>query len=451
MTTFSIHIEELKNRFSDLNETQFTNLILDKFRDIDFCLGNLLPHNRKKRWNTIGTIWKFIAGSPDAEDLKIINSSINNLVSNNNEQIKINRQLTLQMKNAIFKTRDALNLYNSRANDLYSLNIFHNLKYLHEKLEQVMETVMLARVGILNENVLNKSEMEILLRDLSKEGITVHTAAEAIKYVTTSIATNGKEIALLIKVPKLDDRKLRKIYVHPVLYEGQQIYVTAHNYLTHGKQVYRVNNIESTIFEESSIHWDNTSCLPNLIRGEPATCDYVSNIAEEIIRIDETHLLVSCHGNFTFSSDCGLTNRTLQGSYLISFTNCNIFLKNQSYSNKLTHLRGSQIQLHIDGVVVQKAKSMVKLSLDHLHNLHLETRKELDFIRLKTESIQFPHWTFIGGLTTIYFVIGLAIFLSFFFRRKSVAKVHEVKSKEEEATTSTQDLPFEDIRTEPHF
>lgn len=45
---------------------------------------NTPTHNRNKRWDTVGTIFKWIAGTPDADDLRLINSSMNSLINETN-------------------------------------------------------------------------------------------------------------------------------------------------------------------------------------------------------------------------------------------------------------------------------------------------------------------------------------------------------------------------------
>jgi len=47
----------------------------------------------------IGSAWKYIAGSPDHEDLVMIEESLNNLATKNNEQIIINNQLQDRINN----------------------------------------------------------------------------------------------------------------------------------------------------------------------------------------------------------------------------------------------------------------------------------------------------------------------------------------------------------------
>lgn len=51
----------------------------------------LIPlQHRTKRWDNLGRIIKWIAGTPDADDLRVINETMNNLIENNNQQIFFN-------------------------------------------------------------------------------------------------------------------------------------------------------------------------------------------------------------------------------------------------------------------------------------------------------------------------------------------------------------------------
>lgn len=72
-----------------------SNLILQKSRELVNNLYQIKPtkSRRNKRWDAVGTVWKWIAGSPDAEDLRIINRTFNGLIDENNEQVKVNSMI----------------------------------------------------------------------------------------------------------------------------------------------------------------------------------------------------------------------------------------------------------------------------------------------------------------------------------------------------------------------
>ena len=154
-----------------MKNNQFTSLIEDKFVQIENSLKTLLPIRRQKRWNTIGTVWKIIAGTPDANDLAMINSSINNLVENNNAQLKINLELNQHMKELTFRTKESILLFNSKSAEIHAIKIFLNLKYLAEKLENIVDSIKLAKVGILNEKIQSTNEIKTFIKDLTNENI----------------------------------------------------------------------------------------------------------------------------------------------------------------------------------------------------------------------------------------------------------------------------------------
>lgn len=67
--------------------------------------------------------------------------------------------------------------------------------------------------------------------------------------------------------------------------------------------------------------------------------------------------------------------------------------------------------------------------MEHLHKLQIETRKDLDVLRLTNNSLQFPHWLIFGGITILPIIIGIAIFLSIFSHRTTNIKLRTIKSE----------------------
>lgn len=63
-------VQSLESEFNKVEDTQYTKIISEEFKAIAGLLKSIIPQ-RKKRWDAVGTVWKFIAGSPDANDLKV--------------------------------------------------------------------------------------------------------------------------------------------------------------------------------------------------------------------------------------------------------------------------------------------------------------------------------------------------------------------------------------------
>lgn len=437
LSSYQYHIKNLRNLFDEIKTNQFSTLIVEEFEQIDNILNTLISTKRAKRWDSLGTVWKFIAGSPDADDLRLINSSLNDLIQNNNAQVKINRELNLQMKEFVFKTTQAISLFNLRAIESHSINIFLNLKYLHQKLEQIVDSISFAKIGILNRKILSPGEIQVLVEKLNNENVTTHSVTEVLSYAETSVATNNKEVALFIKLPKLDTRVFRKIRIYPIHHNHRQIHITRQTYLTYDSEIYSVASLNPTIFSMNELTLEKSTCISELLNGKPARCNFTINpTQEQIIAVDNKNLIINYDKNFTLSTDCGITDRNLSGPFLISFESCKVSIDNYTYSSIVQNLEVAPLQIPLEGVSIEEKHLITNLSLEHLHELHLETRKDLESIKLQTNSLQWPKFTIFGGIAFPLTVISIAILLYFIPNRSTKVKIQHADSLKEVQTIS---------------
>ncbi|XP_052562976.1 uncharacterized protein LOC128092676, partial [Culex pipiens pallens] len=433
ITSYQLFTEELKTKFSLLDQNQFTTLVQEKFNQIDKFL-HILLNNRQKRWDRIGTFWKTIAGNPDADDLRMINSSINSLITNNNIQIKINRDLHLQIKEALEKTKEAINLVNFRNSDLFSINIFMNLKFLSDKLEQIIDSITLAKVKILNEKILSQTEIDCILEIVHKENLLTHTIAETLTYATPTLATHHGNLALLIKLPKLDPRPYKKLRIFPIQ-NHQVLHLEQEFYLYHSDEIRKVRSLDPVVFDPEESTVDYSSCIPELLRGRPARCNLTGNPSmEKIVRIDDKHILINSGVNVSFATDCGDPERKISGSFLITFKNCGVIINHETYLNKPQILSGERLRIPLDGVKITFHDTVVNLSMRHLLELNLERRREIESLQLKTDSMTWPNWSLLGGVAISPYIIIALLFLSFLLYRRRHPAHH---THDGEPTTST--------------
>ena len=64
----------------------------------------------KRSLDILGTAWKYLAGSPDHDDINIINTNVDQLTANNNTQIFINNALNNRINKLTKITNDILNI-----------------------------------------------------------------------------------------------------------------------------------------------------------------------------------------------------------------------------------------------------------------------------------------------------------------------------------------------------
>ncbi|XP_062540989.1 uncharacterized protein LOC134209024 [Armigeres subalbatus] len=97
LTEIEFTINQLTNLVyhKRMNNNALIEISKYKIRDLYSNFLQIKPssHKRTKRWDIIGTTWKWIAGSPDAQDLRIIDKSLHQLTNENNHQVKVNHQI----------------------------------------------------------------------------------------------------------------------------------------------------------------------------------------------------------------------------------------------------------------------------------------------------------------------------------------------------------------------
>jgi len=65
---------------------------------IEMHLSQILPSRKKRGINELGTLWKWIAETPDHDDLITVKNKIDDLIQNNNNQFVINFKLFKEIK-----------------------------------------------------------------------------------------------------------------------------------------------------------------------------------------------------------------------------------------------------------------------------------------------------------------------------------------------------------------
>ena len=272
----------------------------------------------------------------------------------------------------------------------------------------------------------------MLVKKLDQENVTTHSITEALSYAESSVATNNQQVALLIKMPKLDTRIFRKVRIYPIHHNQRQIHIMKHNFLMSDRDIYIVNSLNPIIFDIDDLMPEKSTCISNLLNGKPASCNFTINPPqEEVILINHQNLIVNYKGNFSLVTDCGITSRNLSGPFLISFENCEVSIDNKTYRSSIQHFEDSPLQIPLEGISVKNENLIINLSLEHLHELHLDTRKELDYIKLHTNSLQWPTITIFGGIAFPLTVIGIAIIFNLLSRRSAKLRIqHENPSKD---------------------
>lgn len=181
-----------------------SSLITRKSRQLADNLYKLKPikNSRPKRWDIIGKGWKWLAGNPDADDLRIINKTFNELIDQTNEQIKINEVINER----IFRITNTINqltaVNNILSKETDALTLILSLDTMNNILEEIEDAILRARISLSDSKLLTLKEIFIIETIINEQGITTNFPEEALSYAKPKIVSKSDMLLYILEVPK---------------------------------------------------------------------------------------------------------------------------------------------------------------------------------------------------------------------------------------------------------
>jgi len=167
----------------------------------------------------IGSAWKYIAGSPDHEDLVMIEESLNNLAINNNEQIIINNQLQDRINNLTTISNMLANTIqndNRFSNEIAS-NLQNQVRLIKEEIGNIKFAIQWAKINVINTLLLNKFELIEINKIFQRNNISSFSVEEMLEFVDVSVLQNKTTIIYMIKIPELEPCNYENLVIKPVI------------------------------------------------------------------------------------------------------------------------------------------------------------------------------------------------------------------------------------------
>lgn len=376
---------------------------------------------RAKRWEQLGSIWKYISGSPDAEDLRIINSTSNSLIQQNEKQIKINHIF----EDRIYNMTRKLNEVTSKLNDISEesrkdfrlVGLLFSLDEFIQQLEDLEEAIVLAQRNIPSSRIINADEMTRIHHLLEGNGIF----AGALDFASAYVVLSKESIAYILKIPRIKNAIYDLNFIEPVISNNSRISLLT-NYYLQGQSSFALKSLCATnrnLYICPSTQLEPiSSCIQQLMKGEPTRCPMERTYSNNIIkRVDDSNIIIN-DAEVTLTSNCSLNNRKLKGSFLVQFTNCTLFINDEMYSNVNKEIRLASFT-PTTGLKVNSTTLIDKFPIEYLQRLHLEQRDHIDSINLKTDNI---HWKLkLFGWTSFGFGSIISITVAAFWIHKALA------------------------------
>lgn len=395
------------------NTNPLINILRQKTKKLYSNIQQLKPrdHQRRRRWNTLGTIWKWLAGTPDASDLQAINTTMNDLIDQNNHQYTINQNINnriQQISHAIKEITIQTNLNDLMMNDVQTITSILHIDTLNQLLEDIQDAIMLSKLSITTNKILSIREILMVKGLLQDQGINIHLPDEALQFVTPKFATSGGTLLYFMHVPLLESSTSSIIRIYPIINNNYTIDQYPEHIVKNGNQIFTTESPNDFVQKSSYLKDLNDKCINPMVNGKKPHCNVIFNNQTTYKLISDNTILASNVRNQILNSNCGPDNRTIEGNVLISFANCTIKIDHQIFKNEERTSEPEIIQSAFYNLepnwTIREEYNLEKIQQDTFRN-----RKHLEHVYLEQSSLNFKFWSLFGGFSFTGIAAGFII------------------------------------------
>lgn len=381
---------------------------MEQTTDLIESIKPIVQRTRKARSiDALGKIWKYIAGTPDREDLEILTQNMNSLNTNNNRQTIINSNLNTQI-NKLIEITNTLSNHIKKDNDVgieVMLNLQTKIRLIKEEIVNIKYALQYAKSNILNSMLLNKKEIKVALERIKTDNIPFHTIEEVLELSEISVLYNDLNLLYIIKIPITTKTIYETILIKPVKTANKIVNIQFNEIIRHKDEYYGIRNktrigYSINIYEKNVLlDISNSSCIPKMLNSLDSSCDITTAYHIPEIEVITPGLILL--NDFSDKIMVDGEQKKLNGTFLVKFNNETIYIRDQKFSNfESIHL---QTKPAIYQPTPLEKQNIRLLSLEALEELHLNNTKQIELLKTTTNVI---------GVSTIGFILVAIIVLS---------------------------------------
>ncbi|XP_043063210.1 uncharacterized protein LOC122319682 [Drosophila yakuba] len=220
---------ELDDEAAGMTDGRMAALVTQYLKDASEGMRRLSRVRTTRAIEWLGSAWKWVAGSPDATDWNTILKAQNEVVTNTDQQIRINSKLFDSAHESALLINKVDQRVNAIDGDLRATALtLHRAIILANQVGEIIKACQFAKTGTVNSNLLDHEEVETILNEVSN--LPYQNPIEAIEFSRPSVVTNGTMILYILAFPKVTTESYKFMHLYSTISEGRQV-VLEHNKL----------------------------------------------------------------------------------------------------------------------------------------------------------------------------------------------------------------------------
>lgn len=418
--------------------------------DKDFTLlqakiNSLQIHSKSKRGlvNILGKGLKYIAGSMDSDDEKLINEAIiqiqdNERITNEtlSELVHVNNFMTEQINNVTqhinnqqthissyinnFK-RESMNRIQTLEDEVrfieQAYRIDKDISFLKNHIDDIGQIIFSSKLGVIPTDILTKREIDLI------------TDFDSYNNMKIVVILDDSNIILTLLIPQFSTNILSKIRFEPLPNAmNKSLILSQYEILVDNDNIIYDTNIKENL-EKNLLKLEN-KCIENILKFQEAHCA-LETLKESLVIEIVPGVIILKNFNDKITHNCNKLDIRQKGTFLIKFENCRVNISNITYNNVNIKIHETFILPNLITEIKEK-KNVTKLDLK-LENLYIKQishENNIELLMKKNEKIN------VISISTDAVILFIIILLTFIVISlvKYKQKLYLLRSKTENIT-----------------
>jgi len=155
------------------------------------------------------------SGCPDSRDFEIIKKKINSALTNNNNQVILNRLIIDKINKITLTNRNLINSlkYEGDSQRHTSTTLMFQIQMLKEEILKLNQAIQWAKADISNPQLLGDEEINEVKRILDQNQLPYTHFEEAMHIAEVNIASKGPMLIYIVKIPVTDTKLCEEILI----------------------------------------------------------------------------------------------------------------------------------------------------------------------------------------------------------------------------------------------
>lgn len=361
---------------------------LNSVRDI---IDRIKPFRKTKRSiDALGTAWKWIAGTPDRDDFRLINEKINNTMRQTENQIIINHLIEDKLNEISNRTNKILkDLHDDNdAQKMAALGLKFELEVLKEEVTKIEQALMWAKSKVINAFLFSEKEVSLLKNSVKQQRFPYSNLEQCLKFADLKIATNSSIIMYMITLPIVKLNYCQSMLIKPVKRNREIIKLDSSNVVTCQDEIYEIRSTcksydALSICERGNLKdISRTKCIPNLLRSKTAVCKKSNDSHIPSFEVLQPGILFfnSYIGNVVVNNN----QMTINGTFIVTYHNASVFVNDTRYDfyEELGYKPLPAILASLNSTHIFEET----LSLQLIKELHLDNQRYIESVKGQTRA-----------------------------------------------------------------